>query len=549
MIENVSNIGQMLIPTNAASVDVSVRAQTPKSSRFSIDDKKNVPESGPVDNIIESIQKHGDKNIVRKKDWVGEKKLSENPAQETDIRKALKTKACSDNQENEKANPAAAYAVNHTDTNATGDTDQIAEVKILPVPEKSNSVTGHGIKSEQIKLLHETEKGQLGIKTILPENSHGENGLKEIITSESEINTENILSEKQVHQENSEQIGSETTEQLNSESLADVNRKIGNKDVENILPGQKISQEEIPANTKSEKSEGDINTFKTDLIKNQENEPEQAARPDKSQTNDSSDNEQKQEKENNTFVLNISEAAKAEKDFFDKEAVTNKPEIAEIVIHETNSKDKNNPGFNDKMFIDEALSNVDTNAAAKLTGIAAAKANPEIARKNADTDISAQISRQITESIHSSMTRGEGDRQITVRLNPPELGSVVIKFSSQSNQLSGILEVSKAETKLEIEHALPHIIRTLSDNGIQLRKIDVVPANTSHANNDSQKEQLPWDNNSDQPNQYSSSHQHSGAGDISKAGFHFWFSNTIAYNQSYRNGAAYSGSGSINILM
>ena len=546
MIGNVSNIGQLLAPTSAVSHAVSGRGQAPKSNRFSIGDEKNIIKKDSPDNIAKSTQVSGDIKAGQEKNCEREKKLSDNPAKKTssDNDKKLKAK----DYLKIKANPAAVCTVNDAGSSEEGDKGQITEAQSPSVPEKSNSVTGHAVKSEQIKLLHETEKGQLGIKTILPENSRGENGLKEVTASRGDINSENILSEKQVPQENSEQKDIETNKQLNSESPADTNEKTANKDIENILPDFKFPQVEIPAEAKNEKSEGDIKTFKADLIKNHESAAEQAAQVDKSQTNNFSGNEQKQEKENNTFELNLSETAKAEKGLFDKVAVKNKPEIA-VVIHDANAKDKNAPGFQDKMFIEEALSNADTNAAAKPAGIAAAKANPEIVRENGDTDISAQISRQITESIHSSMTRGEGNRQITVRLNPPELGSVVIKFSSQGNQLSGILEVGKSETKLEIQHALPHIIRTLSDNGIQLRKIDVVSANTSHADNDSQKEQLPWDNNSDQPNQYSSSNQHSGAGDISKAGFQRWFSNTLAYHQNYRNGAAFAGSGSINMLM
>jgi len=40
--------------------------------------------------------------------------------------------------------------------------------------------------------------------------------------------------------------------------------------------------------------------------------------------------------------------------------------------------------------------------------------------------------------------------------------------------LMGILEVSRSQTRFEIERALPEIIRNLQDCGIQVRRFDVV---------------------------------------------------------------------------
>jgi flagellar hook-length control protein FliK len=433
MIENISNIGQMLTFAGGVSQGDSGRRQASRYSRFYIDD--------------------------------------DNPDQETDRRKALKTKANPDNRKKERANPAAASAVNDPDVNAKSDKGLTTEEDVPVDSEKSNSVTGHAVKSEQIKLLHETEKGQLGIKTILPEKSNGQNGLKDV-SGQSDINADGVLSEK-LSRENTEQTDNETAAQVEKRSLKEA------------LNGS-----------------------------------EQSVQINKNGSSESSHINQKQNEQN-----------------------------ADSQENDANSKDKNTLGPGDKIFIEEVLSNSDTNAAAKPAGIAAAKVNSNIAAENPDTDISAQIGRQITESIHSSMTRGQTDRQITVRLNPPELGSVVIKFSEHANQLTGILEVGKPETKIEIEHALGHIIRNLSESGIQLRKIDVVSSHTSHPDNDSLKDQLPWDNNSNQSNQHSSASQQQGGGDFGRTGFQQWFSNSIAYRQNYARENVFAASGSINMLM
>jgi len=90
------------------------------------------------------------------------------------------------------------------------------------------------------------------------------------------------------------------------------------------------------------------------------------------------------------------------------------------------------------------------------------------------------ISEQILASIHGSLR--QGDQRITIHLNPPELGKVFIKFDQQQNQITGLLEVSKAQTRVEIQQALPQIIQTLADSGIQIKRIEVVLTDQSDQN-------------------------------------------------------------------
>ena len=84
------------------------------------------------------------------------------------------------------------------------------------------------------------------------------------------------------------------------------------------------------------------------------------------------------------------------------------------------------------------------------------------------------VGQQILESIQSSLQ--QGSRQIIIRLNPPELGEVSVKFQEQEDQITGLLEVSKLQTRYDIEQALPQIIRNLQDSGIQVRRFEVVVA-------------------------------------------------------------------------
>ena len=88
------------------------------------------------------------------------------------------------------------------------------------------------------------------------------------------------------------------------------------------------------------------------------------------------------------------------------------------------------------------------------------------------SDAAVSIRKQILESIHSSLSGG--DRQISIRLNPPELGKVFIRFQEHDAQITGLLEVSQTQTRYQIEQALPQIIRDLQDSGIQVKRLEVV---------------------------------------------------------------------------
>ncbi len=108
------------------------------------------------------------------------------------------------------------------------------------------------------------------------------------------------------------------------------------------------------------------------------------------------------------------------------------------------------------------------------------------------------IGEQILDSVRASALRG--DRQVFVRLNPPELGTVLVRFQQQGEHLIGTLEVSSRETRREIEQALPQVARTLQEAGVQVRRLEVVASDQPER--DMSREHLTQD----------SSSQHEGAG-------------------------------------
>jgi flagellar hook-length control protein FliK len=82
------------------------------------------------------------------------------------------------------------------------------------------------------------------------------------------------------------------------------------------------------------------------------------------------------------------------------------------------------------------------------------------------------VGEQILSSVHASLARA--DKQVQIRLDPPELGSVLVRLSEQGDQIRGFLEVSRDETRREIEQALPQVLKGLQDAGVQVRRLEVV---------------------------------------------------------------------------
>lgn len=168
-----------------------------------------------------------------------------------------------------------------------------------------------------------------------------------------------------------------------------------------------------------------------------------------------------------------------------------------------------------------------------------------LSRQSALDDINADIGKQILESIRSSFSGEEGSKQITVRLNPPELGQVHIKFQDQNTELTGLLEVSKAQTRAEIEQVLPQIIRNLSDSGIDIKRIDVVLTSDGYPEQETSADQSFFGDgqqghNSDESGIFGNNHI---------AGVHEWLAHSINYGDYPGGQASSAGDNSINVLI
>jgi len=146
------------------------------------------------------------------------------------------------------------------------------------------------------------------------------------------------------------------------------------------------------------------------------------------------------------------------------------PAQVQVSTGQTKGPSSSTSGRNSNSNFEQILSN---NAQTPIAEQTSASAQTAKAAGNASPgNAFANVSEQLQESIHTSLR--QGDQQLTIQLNPPELGRVFIKFQEQGNQITGLLEVDRAQTRYEIEQALPQIIRNLAECGVQIKRLEVV---------------------------------------------------------------------------
>ncbi|MBN2183402.1 MAG: flagellar hook-length control protein FliK [Sedimentisphaerales bacterium] len=167
------------------------------------------------------------------------------------------------------------------------------------------------------------------------------------------------------------------------------------------------------------------------------------------------------------------------------------------------------------------------------------------AKQSALDDINTDVGRQILESIRSSLQEEGAGKQIIVRLNPPELGQVSIKFEDRNAELTGLLEVSKTQTRNEIEQVLPQIIRNLSDSGIDIKKIDVVLTSNGQMKQEAQTDQSFLSDGQ----QHNSGEQGLFENNRDTSGVHEWLAHSINYGNDSRGQASLAVDNSINVLI
>jgi flagellar hook-length control protein FliK len=358
---------------------------------------------------------------------------------------------------------------NKEDAATKNDTKQSSQItQIITNPQnKSSSVTGKAVKSAEIKILHTTEKGQLGIKSILPTKSNGENGLK-AITHELSKNIPAAGKQAETARDSKK-----TGESAKAASLTEkVNTKELKPEIYNNA-GNNISEN---------KSVQKLNTSSVQIIAGQT-----------------------KEQSNSTSNKSTSQS-------FNQMLSQHNPQT--LITEQSSISAKNTTTANSP--------------------------------NQSSSDVSADIGRQILESVQSTMSRQGTDHQITVRLNPPELGKVLIKFQQQDSELTGLMEVNKSQTRFEIEQALPHIIRNLANCGIHIKRLEVMLSNEQQTGQGTLGNQSLQYGSAQQ--QYSANPGTSG-NDSAFGQSSEWLSSNNSYDNLSELQEAFITDGSINMLV
>jgi len=419
---------------------------------------------------------------------------------------------------------------------------QLAQIIANAQTGKSSTVTGHAVKSAEIKLLHATEKGQLGLKTVLPTKSEGQNGLKAVLPATTKSTPASKKQPETGNNTDKVSISAKTITETKS-----ITEKGSNKE----------PAPEIPANTgKSTTTAGaKTSAVNINLQAVQSRPPEIQPQPagiDQEKSVPAKETDAKTTDSQTLSKLlnpNAKETIHTGNNLSENQSVQ-KLNIAAAQVSTGQAKDQgtstsnknNSKGFEQMLSHNtpQTLITEQTPAAAKNATTA------NMPGQNASSNVSADIGKQILESIQSSVSRQGAERQITVRLNPPELGKVSITFRQQDAELTGIMEVSKAQTRVEIEQTLPQIIRNLADSGIQIKRLEVVLSN---------EEQPGQGTLGNQSMQSGGAHQHNSAnpgtpGNNPDAdGNNEWLASNNSYENLYELQDGLITDGSINMLI
>jgi len=420
---------------------------------------------------------------------------------------------------------------------------------------KSPPVTGKAAKSAEIKPLVTTDKGQLGLKTVLPETSKGQHGLKTVLSNISEgtadtqsgegnntdkmpisngtvvptkdptngENAKELMSDALVDNDGKTTTADEKTAMVDTlsvangqktptlrsgkkftpETLVDDDSKTTNKEAattdKSATPGNEktpaLNTNFPPAQTKFTESQSQpvgITPEKSTTVANKPSESKAAAPEILSESSGGSGKE----------------SPRAGNKLSDNAAVQELNVTAvQVSTGQTKNRDNSTSNNSSNSDLEQILShnNPQTPITEQSNSSAEGAKSFNLPGQTSPSDVSADIGKQILESIHSSLSQKGQDQQITVRLNPPELGKVFIKFQEQDNQITGMLEVSKTQTRIEIQQALPQIIRSLQDSGIHIKRLEVVLSEAEQPEHEALRDQSlhnGWGQQQDSTNSY-----------------------------------------------
>ncbi len=436
--------------------------------------------------------------------------------------------------------------------------------------DKSLPVTGQAAKAAEIKLLLTNgEKGQLGLKTVLPETSNGQLGLKTVLpdtskgapTADTQLGEgkkgDALLMPNETVVPTTTPDNGENTKELKHEALLNNDSKpatTGEKTATADTPAISNTQETLPLNTNCPPVQDKSSEPQSQLIGIC---PEKSARAAETPTDNKATGDQQclgpisqnvaKPEPSQTFSESSDCNAKEQAGNISGDSTVQNLNVTEVQISTGQTKGRGNATSNNSSNsnFEQILShnNPQTPVTEQSPTSAEAPKTADLPEQTSSSDVSAGIGKQILESIHSSLSQQSENQQIIVRLNPPELGKVFIKFQEQDAQITGLLEVSKTQTRYEIEQALPQIIRDLADCGIQIKRLEVLLSDWEESEQQALKDQSPqngWAQQQDSANP--------GAG-ANNTPANEWLTNDNSYTELHELKETFVSDHSINMLI
>jgi len=434
------------------------------------------------------------------------------------------------------------------DSNTTSKEQDLASGSFL----EANSALPLSTSVEIKPLLTTDENGQLVLKAVLPNTSKG------TPTADTSLgegnNADNILTSNETVVPIKNADNGENPTELMPEALIDNGSKATNTGEKTAMADKSATsdiQETPPLNTNFPPSQDKPSKPQAQLVgiyleKSLPTPTDNKSAGDQQYLDPISQNVAKPQS-GQTLSESSDSNATEQTGNLSRDSTFQKLNVTEVQISTSQTKDRGNSTSNSRSNsnFEQILSHNNPQAPTTEQSPTSAEApkTANLPEQTSSSDVSAGIGKQILESIHSSLSQQSVNQQITVRLNPPELGKVLIKFQEQNAQITGLLEVDKTQTRYEIEQALPQIIRDLADCGIAIKRLEVLLTGGEQSEQQALKEQSlqnGWAQQQDSANP--------GAGS-SNSPANEWLTNENSFSGLYELHEVFAGEHSINILM
>lgn len=584
MDSNLLTISNILIQTNVTSPSSSkfdVKDVKKENSQFSIEQDRepvNLKEvqSETADNKDEIESLDNNTKYAVKKERPENPNNSDNSLKTQDSTKSENKESSRSNQDDNPTNSEYKVTVGSlvrevARNNEPGGGHQLSKLissfkenRILPI-------TAHAAKSIENKQLLLSDRKKVGIKTVLPEKSRGKISLKNDVPVEPVKTPSNNTCEQALNVSKMSSTGTKNTTsynendiQLKPEVFVNESPKNGTgsrqqfdtKQISTLGIKKEISESGANSVSKTSVTNTKVSLLEANSLQSIDKASESQRKISEKSVNRAPSTQKKLNFEKNVEprrfkeFSGIKETQQQVKDSI-KESNDQTPNITNTQSSQKQTRMNRNTtssnSINSRVMQINSHNNTPTGTIDQSNPTAENNViTSNLTGQNSSGEVPVNMEKQILDSIQSSLSQQSGDKQIAVRLNPPELGEVFIKFQEQDTQITGLLEVSKTQTRSEIEQILPQIVRHLSDSGINIKRLEVVLTSSEQTEQEAMKDNSLF-NNQQQQHNFNDSGLYEGEQDRNK--IHEWLDNNVNFENNARLKDALTVENSINILI